>query len=800
MAVELAAAYVQIIPSTRGLAGKMRQEVGGPLESIVAGAGEAGGRGFAANLVSSSVAGLDRLGGRIVSTVTTGAKIAAAAGGAIIAAGLAGGLKRVLDTEDATIAFQQMGLGVAEIDRVLAGVDKTFDGTPFANPDGFNIAAQLLASGRSLTDVEDDLRNIANVTSQTLDKDLNRTSDTFLRIAATGRVYARDLNSLAMQGIPIRNILAEALDVSVDSLNDMVSAGEVTFDMMMDAIGATERFDGAAQAMGSSTRGAFANVLTGVSRLGESFLGPLFGENGYAVQALQAIRGALRDMTPVADELGQKFADWLIPAISDLADWFSNDLVPALQDGMAWFDRNREMIGKLSAAILPAVAVVGALATAVNLIAVAFKILGLSTPVGWIMAIVAGLIYAWQNSETFRNIVLGVWEAIVTAVGPAVEMIGGWLDSMAERFNLSGEGMARFGEAITLAWQRILEVVQPIIEWFVTHVGPVIQAAAEFAIEWWGLVAEAFSHLMEQIRAAWDLVGEPTMQIIEGAWEQLKTAAEFAWNAILIVIETALAIIASVIELATALIRGDWEGVWNAISDIASIIWEGIQQTVANSLAFVLETMQNILTTVLAMWGEMWEDIRATVAETWESIKETVSTKIDEMMLFFVELPGRIREAFAEAGTWLLEAGKSIIQGLIDGISQKAEEIAEPVRRVASRIRGFFPASPAEEGPLSGRGHTLYAGQIFAEDMAAGITSRIPTVEAAAADLAAAARMEASAVIPDLLGQQRHGGFPSARLGPAAPVRDVTLNAYGNADYQVVFRARHLLREEMGMV
>lgn len=62
-----------------------------------------------------------------------------------------------------------------------------------------------------------------------------------------------------------------------------------------------------------------------------------------------------------------------------------------------------------------------------------------------IAALVAGLIWAWNNSETFRNIVLGVWNAVKAGISAAVDwirgaiswfanlpgMIGGWFSSMA---------------------------------------------------------------------------------------------------------------------------------------------------------------------------------------------------------------------------------------------------------------------------------------------------------------------------------------------------------------------------------
>lgn len=422
MAVELAVAYVSIIPSTKGLAAQMRKEVGAPLESITAKAGIVGGQGFMSNFASNVAGGMDSLGGSIVDGVSRWTRRAGLVGAGILGAGLFGGLQRVLDTEDATILFRQMGLSVEDIDKALKGVDRTFNGTPFANPDGFNISAQLLSSGRELGDIEDDLRGIANVTAQTLDKDLHRTADTFLRIAATGRAYAVDLNSLALQGIPMRQILAEGLNVSADALADMVTEGEITFDVMMDIINATERFDGAAQGMGSSTRGAFQNVLTGVKRVGESFLGPLFGENGYAVQGFLAIRQALFDVTPAADRLGKRFAAWLVPQVRNLVRWFDDELVPAVKSVIGWFGRNRDAIARFVRAAGPAVGIVAGLAVSINLVRRAFAL----TPLGVMFAIATALVSLYQNSDTFRDVVDRLAGALTTIVTGAFTTLSAW--------------------------------------------------------------------------------------------------------------------------------------------------------------------------------------------------------------------------------------------------------------------------------------------------------------------------------------------------------------------------------------
>lgn len=91
-------------------------------------------------------------------------------------------------------------------------------------------------------------------------------------------------------------------------------------------------------------------------------------------------------------------------------------------------------------------------------------------------------------------------------------------------------------------------------------------------------------------------------------------------------------------------------------------------------------------------------------------------------------IPGQIKAAFAGFGSLLINAGRSLIQGLIDGVRAKVGELFSLIASVASRIGGFFGSSPAEEGALSGKGWTMYRGQRMMQDLVEGIRSEIPVL------------------------------------------------------------------------
>jgi phage-related protein len=88
------------------------------------------------------------------------------------------------------------------------------------------------------------------------------------------------------------------------------------------------------------------------------------------------------------------------------------------------------------------------------------------------------------------------------------------------------------------------------------------------------------------------------------------------------------------------------------------------------------------------------------------SFAATVGQKINEAVGFVGSLPSRATEALTGLGTLLLSSGRALIQGFIDGITDRIGDVGDAVGSVVDWARGFFPNSPAKRGPLSGAGWT----------------------------------------------------------------------------------------------
>jgi len=601
-------------------------------------------------------------GRRVVDFFKSGVKWAGAFTGALAGMSIAGGLKRALAVEDATLLMQQLGMSVEEIDRAIESVDRTFDGTPFANPDGFNFSAQLRTSGKSLDQIERDLRNVSNVTAMTLDKDFGRISELFLKMAANGRVTATDLNSIGLAGYPIRQVLGDALGVTTEELNAMVSAGDLSYDMLQELLGGVENLDGAAQNLGDSTRVSWSNMLTAFSTVGEKFvtsLLPVF-RGGF-----QDIRNWVRDLREPAERLGQTIATWLedkaIPAVQNLAAWFKTDLAPALR--AVW-----DLVS-------------GAFATAWDTIATALDEAGLSAR-GTGDSLKSGVISAL---ETLGPILAG----IITAVGDLVAWFIRNRDTIATLAVAIGSMVAAWA-----AFNKTMAIVRA-----VTTAVNVVMAANPI-----GLVVLAIVGLVAAFVTLWNR-SEAFRNFWIGLWEGIKTAANAVvdwFKSIPAWFSEQFAKLQSTVNTFSAI----WSKAWQLVRNLASTAWNAIRSLIAAGVdrvrailhgigVFIGSFLRSPISTMRGLFNSAGNALRNIASNMWNRIKSAFTSGISNAVASVKALPGRVISAFGNPGALLANVGRRIIDGFINGIMGGFQR----VRNTLSNLTNLLPSwkGPAEK-------------------------------------------------------------------------------------------------------
>jgi len=104
----------------------------------------------------------------------------------------------------------------------------------------------------------------------------------------------------------------------------------------------------------------------------------------------------------------------------------------------------------------------------------------------------------------------------------------------------------------------------------------------------------------------------------------------------------------------------------------------------------------------------------------------TVTGRMDDVVAVVKSVPPRIVNALGNIGGLLFEAGRSLIQGLINGIKNMLGPLGSIMSFASQIIRDHWPFSPAKTGPLSGSGDPMIAGQKTIQRLVQGIKMEIP--------------------------------------------------------------------------
>ena len=181
-------------------------------------------------------------------------------------------------------------------------------------------------------------------------------------------------------------------------------------------------------------------------------------------------------------------------------------------------------------------------------------------------------------------------------------------------------------------------------------------------------------------------------------------------------------------------------GQW--FQQLPSQIWTWLTQTIQNVQAWGSQMMAQAgdagsqFLTGLGQWlqslpGRIWQWLTGAISsvQAWGGQMGAGARNAGNQFLQGItgtlqSLPGRIQSLFSNAGSWLLSSGRSIMDGLAQGIRNGISAAVAAASNAMEAISKLFPHSPAKEGPVSGHGWTLYSGQSIIDGLAEGMLQR----------------------------------------------------------------------------
>ncbi|MDH2424732.1 NlpC/P60 family protein [Sphaerisporangium sp. TRM90804] len=239
-----------------------------------------------------------------------------------------------------------------------------------------------------------------------------------------------------------------------------------------------------------------------------------------------------------------------------------------------------------------------------------------ANPIGLIViaitALVAALIYAWNNSETFRTVVTSVWEAIKTAISaawtnviqPALQAIWTFITTVlmpvftALWNNVIKPAWDGISAAIRSAWTGVIQPALQALWNFIT-----VTLAPKILWLWNTIIKPTWDFISSAIKAAWTNVIQPALQAL---WNFLTNTLgpKILWFH--------TNVVQPVFNKVGEIIKGAWDKVIKPVFDTLvkvvtedipkgfqtgveaiSKAWQGIQDAAKKPVEFIINTVYN---------------------------------------------------------------------------------------------------------------------------------------------------------------------------------------------------------------
>ncbi|GAB3750036.1 peptidoglycan DD-metalloendopeptidase family protein [Microlunatus parietis] len=317
-------------------------------------------------------------------------------------------------------APKQFGLAKSEALGYSAGLGD------MARQIGFT-AKEAATFGKDIVQVSGDLGSFNNL----------ETGDVLDRITSALRGEYDSLQAI------IPNINAARVEQEALALSGKKTAKELTEQDKVLAIQAILHKDGA-RAMGdfAKTSGGFANQQKIAAA---------------QVQTLQERLGTV--LLPILTQVMAFVTNTAVPALAKFAEEMGPKIGPAVEQAGKFLEGLLPFVGQLATFIAENIAVLGPLTAGLALLNVVLS----ANPIGLVVlalgALVAGLMYAYQNSETFRNIVNGAFTAVKTVVLAVGNAVVGAVRAIADWLARTWQAAVDFGVRFVRAFQQTNERV-----------------------------------------------------------------------------------------------------------------------------------------------------------------------------------------------------------------------------------------------------------------------------------------------------------------------------------------------------
>lgn len=704
--VELATAYVKLVPSARGISAKIGQEMGAPIAANASKAGKDAGDSIARNVGSrlqankALIAGAfgTALGALVASSVAAASDLSES----VSKVGVVFGENKQDILDWASSAATSIGQSQQQALEAAGTFGNLFTALKIGGP-----AAAEMSTG--LVELASDLASFNNVSP---DEALEA-----LRSGLTGETEPLKRFGVNMNDATLK---AKALELGIakgTGVLDPAAKAQAAYALIMEQTKTAQgdfarTSDGLANqqrimaAQFENTKASLGTALLPVMTQAAGIANSLVGAFNALPGPLQAVvvggaaaAGGLALFGSAASSISQGasavagIGSSALQAGRDFTSGFSNSGAAASAfsgkmgtlGGLA-----RSALNGVGSGFTTAVTAIRSFSVASTLAAARMAVVRAATvawtaaqwlfnaalsanPIGLVViaiaALVAGFVWLWNNSEGFRNFWIGLWEAIQVAIEPVVSWVRDtvvpWL---SQAWAAISQGLQAFWGVVQQVWGAIQPIIANVIGWIQTYV-----------VGYFTVLGTVLGAIFQAIGAVvgwvWGLIGDKILWVARFVAPLVATYFRVMGTVLGVIFKA----IAAVVQIA-------WSNIQNYIIPAVVLIWNIVRSNFQRIWSIASTVFNAVKTVIVNVWGQIKQvigtivSVVSVVVSTFTRIYNAIKEKITAAINFVRSFPSKILGFFKGAASMLIRSGSDIVGGLLQGIRDRASAVLETVK------------------------------------------------------------------------------------------------------------------------
>lgn len=428
----------------------------------------------------------------------------------------------------------------------------------------------------------------------------------------------------------------------------------------------------------------------------------------------------------------------LLPGVTKLA----NAILDVIKPIAEWIQGHQQLSGTIAMVLIGVTGFIGVLGV-------------LGKVIKGVQGAFSTLSTIWSGVGKVASGIGKGFNAAVDGVQSVAGVMKSAASSAADLASSAGSAVAQFASN---AWSTATDAI--------SGLGSSIAAGASAM---WGWVSSATASAVAGARAAASFVAQKVALVASAVAEKAAAAAQWLLNLamdanpITLIIIAIVALVAAFVYLwnHSAAFRDFWIGLWNDIVKIVTDVWHAISDffttIVGDIIGFVeghwrliISIIGGPLGLVVALVTKYWGDIKQFFTDGVHAVESilnwfgslpgkftswfggiisSVTSGINTVIGWFKKLPGEILSLLSDAGSWLINIGEDIINGLWSGISNALGGLESKVKGLAGDVKNWAKDALSIFSPS--RVMADEVGKYIPAGIALGITANASEVEEA---------------------------------------------------------------------